>query len=348
MWPAWSALFGLAFGAVVGSFLNVLIYRLPRRLSIAFPPSHCPHCQHQLGVPDLIPMISFLIQCARCRHCRAPIPWRYFWVELWNASLWTYLWWQFLIQDYSPLSFLAYALACSMLIAIFFIDLQHYIIPDELNAILLGIGMLHAVFAPGAPNGWEWASLGSVSWQNALIGAQSSALLFCLIALLGRLLFRKDAMGHGDIKMVRGLGALLMLPAAFVGYGLAIAYGAVIGIAWVMIRARRAKRQEMGSEDEEEPPYQPEPVGSLLTMCLFYLLWLDVALLFFPRKVQERVYTALGQVDSDLPEDALTEEETEPGMLPFGPFLVLGAMTVLIFSAPFVDLVRGYLEYAGF
>jgi leader peptidase (prepilin peptidase)/N-methyltransferase len=331
--PAWSIVFGLAFGAVVGSFLNVLIYRLPRGLSIAFPPSHCPHCQHALGVRDLVPMLSFLVQRGRCRYCRAPIPVRYFIVELWNASLWTYLWWWLLVQNFAPYSFVAYGLCMSLLIAIFFIDLYYFIIPDELNAAILFIGIFHALVAANMPTGWEWAGLGVLSWKNALIGAFVNTALLCSIALLGRVLFGKDAMGHGDIKLMRGLGALLLLPASTIALILALVLGIVIGTAWKWVLPRFM--QLPGSDQEEESDYTPEPLRSLLTWSLLYLFWLDVLLLFLPRKTQEQVYETVSTG---------VDEEVVPGAFPFGPSLVLAAMIVLLFGSLFIPTVRSYLD----
>jgi leader peptidase (prepilin peptidase)/N-methyltransferase len=240
MLPAWSIVFGVAFGAAVGSFLNVLIYRLPRNLSIAFPPSHCPQCGHRLGVRDLFPLLSYLAQGGKCRYCRAPIPVRYFLVELWNAGVWAWLWHQWLVVGESPLRFVFYALAASVLIAIFFIDLQHYIIPDELNVALLVLGLLHAGLLTGAPTDWDWASLGVLNLRNAAIGALVGAALFSAIAILGRIAFRRDAMGHGDIKLVRGMGALLLAPGMLVAFGVSIATGAVLGGLWAYWRARHA------------------------------------------------------------------------------------------------------------
>lgn len=335
--PAWSAVFGFAFGAVVGSFLNVLIYRLPRGLSIAFPPSHCPHCRHALGARDLVPMLSFLVQRGRCRYCRAPIPVRYFLVELWNASLWTYLWWWLLVQSFMPYSFIAYALCMSILIAIFFIDLYYFIIPDELNAFLLFIGILHALLAANTPTGWEWASLGVLNWKNALIAAVAGTALFCFIAILGRLLFRKDAMGHGDIKLARGLGALLLLPASLISLFISLLLGIVIGLAWKLLLPRFMQLPGSDEAEEgEEETYTPEPLRSLLTWSFFYLLWIDILLLFLPRKTQQQVYETVSTG---------VEEEVVPGSFPFGPSLVLAAMVVILFGSYFIPPVRSYLDF---
>ncbi|MCX7925032.1 MAG: prepilin peptidase [Fimbriimonadales bacterium] len=343
MLPAWSIVFGIAFGAAVGSFLNVLIYRLPRNLSIAFPPSHCPACGHRLGVRDLVPLLSYLAQGGKCRYCRVPIPVRYFLVELWNAVVWAWLWHQWLIVGESPLRFVFYALAASVLIAIFFIDLQHYIIPDELNVALLILGLLHAGLLKGAPTDWDWASLGVLSLRNAALGALIGAGLFSLIAILGRVAFRKDAMGHGDIKLVRGMGALLLAPGMLVAFAVAIAAGAILGGLWTLLRSRQAARASHAEEAEEELP-PPEPLASLLLSCALYTLWVDALITLLPRRVQQRVYAALGQPEEELADDSF--EET-PTMLPFGPFLAVGALLVMLFGGAFAGWVRAYIEWAG-
>ncbi len=347
MFPAWSVVFGVAFGAAVGSFLNVLIYRLPRRLSIVFPPSHCPTCQHCLGVVDLIPLLSYLIQGAHCRYCKAKIPPRYFLVELWNATLWGWLWWEWLVVGELPLRFVFYALACSILIAIFFIDLEHYIIPDELNGVLLGLGLLHAGFLTSQSVPWEWASLGILNLSNAVKGALTGTLIFCVIAIVGRIVFRRDAMGHGDIKLVRAMGALLLLPGMLVAFGLAVAGGAVIGGLWAWMRAKRlAVRTEATNDHDSEPELPPEPIGNLLLMCLIYTLWIDILFLFLPSRTQNRIYTALGQpLEEEEEWEAFTEQ---PTTLPFGPFLALATMAVLLWGGIFSDWVRAYLEWSGF
>lgn len=343
MLPFWSIIFGVAFGAAVGSFLNVLIYRLPRNLSIVFPPSHCPVCGHRLGVRDLIPLLSYLFQGGKCRYCRTPIPLRYFIVELWNAAVWAWLWHQWLIVGESPLRFVFYALAASALIAIFFIDLQHYIIPDELNVALLILGLLHAGLLRGAPTDWDWMALGVLNLRNATLGALIGAGLFSLIAILGRIAFRKDAMGHGDIKLVRGMGALLLAPGMLVAFAISIATGAILGGLWTLWRSRRA----MPAQDEQATgePLPPEPLSQLLVSCALYFFWVDALITLLPRRLQQRVYAALGQPEEEIAEEPF--EET-PSMLPFGPFLAVGALLTMLFGAPLASWVRAYLEWAGF
>ncbi|GIV09971.1 MAG: hypothetical protein KatS3mg019_2062 [Fimbriimonadales bacterium] len=346
MLPAWSIVFGVAFGAAVGSFLNVLIYRLPRNLSIAFPPSHCPACEHRLGLLDLFPLLSYLRQGGKCRYCRAAIPIRYFLVELWNASVWAWLWYQWLIVGESPWRFVFYALGASVLIAIFFIDLQHYIIPDELNVALLILGLLHAGVLAGMSTDWSWASLGVLNLRNATLGALMGAGLFSLIAILGRIAFRKDAMGHGDIKLVRGMGALLLAPGMLAAFAISIATGAILGGLWTLWRARQASTAHP-AEDEHETgePLPPEPIGSLLLSCAFYTLWVDALITLLPRRLQQRVYASLGQPEEELVDDSFVET---PTMLPFGPFLAVGALTAMLFGGALSRWVQAYLDWTGF
>jgi leader peptidase (prepilin peptidase)/N-methyltransferase len=116
---------------------------MPLGMSVARPASHCPHCNHYLRPWDNIPLIAFLLLGGRCRFCRAPISWRYFGVELLTASLWVALYWR-LSGDtgISWLNYVAVALFASVLIAVIFIDLDHFFIPDELNwvGVALGVG----------------------------------------------------------------------------------------------------------------------------------------------------------------------------------------------------------------
>lgn len=139
-WFWYAVVFG--YGAIVGSFLNVLIYRMPLGLSVANPPSHCPRCKTKLGFWDNVPLFSFLFLGARCRYCRAPISWRYFGVELLTACLWVALFHRVSGDaGYSWVDFVAQALFAAILVAVIFIDLDHFLIPDELNWLGAALGV---------------------------------------------------------------------------------------------------------------------------------------------------------------------------------------------------------------
>ncbi|MCS7301413.1 MAG: hypothetical protein NZ556_07660, partial [Fimbriimonadales bacterium] len=172
----------------------------------------------------------------------------------------------------------------------------------------------------------------------ALFGAG----LFSLIAILGRLAFRKDAMGHGDIKLVRGLGALLLTPGMLAAFALSIATGAILGGLWTLWRNRRAAAAHANSAYSEPPP--PEPIGSLLLSCLLYMLWVDALIALLPRRAQQRIYATLGLSEEELPDDSF--EET-PTMLPFGPFLAVGALATMLFGGALAGWVQMYLAWTG-
>ena len=139
-WFWYLVVFG--YGTMVGSFLNVLIYRMPLGLSVSRPPSHCPNCNTLLRWWDNVPLLSFLSLGAKCRYCRIPISWRYFGVELLTGALWVTLFWR-LSGDtgVSWVNYVACALFASVLVALIFIDLDHFFVPDELNLVGFVLGL---------------------------------------------------------------------------------------------------------------------------------------------------------------------------------------------------------------
>ncbi len=151
------------YGAIVGSFLNVVIYRLPLGRSLTNPPSKCPNCNYALTFWDNIPILSFLFLRARCRDCKEPISWRYPMVELTCATLWVALYHRIAADTgTSWLDFVFHALFAAVLLALVFIDLDHFIAPDELNwfGLALGIGRDVAVLALAWFTGqYRWAEL---------------------------------------------------------------------------------------------------------------------------------------------------------------------------------------------
>ena len=191
----------------------------------------------------------------------------------------------------------------------------------------------------------ELSGLPLLNLRNAAIGALIGAGLFSVIAILGRIAFRRDAMGHGDIKLVRGMGALLLTPGMLVAFGVSVATGAILGGLWAYWRSRHASAPANDAPTPTDEPLPPEPLGNLLASCLLYILWVDALITLLPRRVQQRVYAALGQPDEELADDAF--EET-PTMLPFGPFLAIGALSVMLFGGTLAAWTRAYFEWAGF
>ncbi|MBS1706700.1 MAG: prepilin peptidase [Armatimonadetes bacterium] len=327
---------GFYIGAAIGSFLNVVIYRMPRGISLGNPKhSFCPNCNHQLGIPDLFPLLSWLVQFGKCRYCRVKVPSRYFWVEMVTGSLWGIFWWQNLVAGTDPFRFVALALFASALVAAIYIDLKFFIIPDQVNAAMLVTGLAYnaVLFAQHSPRSMMWGM--PVAVAGALVGTVS----LWAVAFLGRLAFGKDAMGHGDIKMTRGIGAVLFPAAALASIGVAVILGAFLGIIQILARRKtQDEAKDAGPEDEGE--YVPESLGSLLKCGLGYLLLIDVFGLFVPRLYEwwfgENPFAVEAVEDEDVEVGATT--------IPFGPYLALGAIVLAIFEKPILTAVERYIN----
>lgn len=217
-------LFGLigagALGAVVGSFLNVCIYRLPLGGSIVWPSSACPHCSRELSWYENIPVASFLVLRARCRTCKAPISFRYPFVEALTSALFVWAWWY-----YGPGPLLASRLVfgCA-LIVLFAIDLEHHLLP---NAITL----------PGIVVGFVFSLFTEPGWMASLVGLLGGGGVLYLIAICYYWVRHEEGLGMGDPKMLAMIGAFLGWQLTLVTLMLASLTGTVVGVG--MIAARR-------------------------------------------------------------------------------------------------------------
>ncbi len=188
----WFSVF-FVFGACVGSFLNVVIARLPKEESIVHPGSHCPVCGHEIRGRDNIPIISYLLLLGRCRDCGTPISLRYPVIELLTAAVFALL---YLRWGFSPATFV-YCAFCAALICISAIDIDHMIIPDviSLNAIPIGIAAGIIGVLPG------------MNWKLAIGGALFGGGVLYLVAKLYELTRGAEGMGGGDIKLLAMIGA---------------------------------------------------------------------------------------------------------------------------------------------
>jgi leader peptidase (prepilin peptidase) / N-methyltransferase len=313
----------LVIGAAVGSFLNMLIWRLPRGLSFVDPAkSFCPKCKHSLGPSDLLPLLSWLLGRGRCRYCKEPIAVRYFLVELLTGTLFALLWWQYLIVGYEPVRMTFFMAATAALIAIIFIDWELYIIPDEINAFLLFLGI-----------GLHWY-LGSL--PTAVIGAFWGWAILWGIAFFGRVAFGKDAMGDGDIKMMRGVGAIIGPTLLVANMGIAVLAGLIGGLVGIALES--AKRKSAPPETEEEPFIAtPTPIYLVLLSGVWYLLLLDIVSLFV--KPLDR------WIASKIPQEILEEDENwQPSFtqIPFGPYLAFGTIICMLFAGPIEQVLVEY------
>lgn len=210
-------------GAIVGSFLNVVILRLPDdKQSIVFPASHCPACHNSLAWYENIPLLSFLFLRGKCSSCHHKISFQYPVVELLMATLSVALYYRF------GLSFTTFGffIFCAALLVIIWIDLHHQIIPDAISLPGIAIGFLFSFIND------------FVSWQESLIGLIIGGGVLYLISLLYFLLRKQEGMGGGDIKLLAMLGAFLgfkSLP--FIVFASSIS-GAIIGLAAILIQKK--------------------------------------------------------------------------------------------------------------
>ena len=219
---AYTTLFTL--GLCFGSFLNVVIHRLPRGLSIVTPPSSCPSCGHAIRPYDNVPVLSWLVLSGRCRDCRNRIPWRYPAVELASGLLVL----AFAVQI-GPRAALVPALAFTLaLLAVALIDWDHRIIPDEIS---LG-GACVGLFARG---------LTYEGVMDGLIGALVGGGALWLVATLYRKATGIDGLGGGDVKLAAMIGAFLGWPGVFLTIFGAAAAGSLAG--GVLVVTRRADRR---------------------------------------------------------------------------------------------------------
>lgn len=217
-------------GAVIGSFMNVCIYRLPRNLSIISPSSRCPSCQSPVRPYDNIPIISYLILKGRCRDCGTPISFRYPLVESLNAIMYTLIIWRFGLGWYIPFIFAF----ISGLIVITFIDLDFQIIPDSITLTGILIGLIAATITIPDPFSREHP----VGFINSLIGIVSGGGLFYLIAILGEKAFGQEAMGGGDIKLMAMVGSFLGWKSIILTTFAASLTGSIVGIIYMIIKGK--------------------------------------------------------------------------------------------------------------
>jgi len=205
---------GAAIGLCIGSFLNVVIYRLPIGQSIVTPPSRCRNCGYQLQWYDNIPVLSWLFLRGRCRKCGVGVSIQYPIVELVTGALFVLVIW---MTPPGPLLATRLILVC-ILIALFGIDLEHQILPNVITLPGIAIGVLLSLIAPPG-------------WKDALIGALLGGGVLYAIAGAYYLWRREEGMGMGDVKMLAMIGAFLGWKAVLVTLVLSSFAGAIIGLA---------------------------------------------------------------------------------------------------------------------
>jgi len=235
------------FGAIIGSFLNVCIYRIPRNQSIIFPRSRCSSCRKYIRWYDNIPLLSYGLLKGKCRFCKRKIPFRYFIVEFLGALLFLMLFVNFGFSH----KFWIYGVLTFSLITVTFIDFDFQIIPDRISLGGMGLGFLLSIFIPGLHNQSTWQKGFIASIVGALVGA---GLIYLIMSTgnLGLFLVRrisislkrnsywrkklkryrhiKESMGFGDLKLMGMLGAFLGWKMIIIVFLIAPFLGAPVGL----------------------------------------------------------------------------------------------------------------------
>jgi len=201
-------------GLVIGSFSNVCIYRIPRNESLVWPGSHCPKCSKPIKFYDNIPLISYIILKGKCRNCGEPIPLQYPIVELATGLFYLALYLFYGLQ----LIALVYMMLCSVLIIISFIDLKVEIIPDTISLPFIVIGFVLSFF------------LRYINPLDSMLGIITGGGSLLLVAIFGSKLFKKEAMGGGDIKLAAMIGAFFGWKLTLLSLFLSFFLGSIIGI----------------------------------------------------------------------------------------------------------------------
>jgi prepilin signal peptidase PulO-like enzyme (type II secretory pathway) len=212
------------FGAIIGSFLNVVADRVPQGESVVTPPSHCPHCQKRLQPLDLIPVMSWILLRGRCRHCQTRISWQYPLVEAVTAILWALVYGRYGWTGETIVGLLF----VSFLIPLSVIDWQEWILPDRLTYPLIIIALLLRIWIREEPYGFYLA--------GGILGAG----ILWFLAWISPYLFGKEGMGLGDVKLMAGIGAVIGLTNIL----LALFFASVLGLAAALLLKNRGMAQE--------------------------------------------------------------------------------------------------------
>ncbi|HEX4104214.1 MAG TPA: prepilin peptidase [Candidatus Paceibacterota bacterium] len=242
------------FGLAIGSFVNVLALRYDGEHFLFDPRviggrSHCPHCKHTLRWYELVPVISFVVQRARCRNCGARIGSQYPLVELLSGFIFALV--PFSLQGAPVVLPTLWVIAFEILLLIAYVDIRLRIVPDELN-IFLGIaGIFIAVFTVGYFGMANVSLFGAYAgifglqnnfWIAHLAGALAGAAFFWLLAFVSPFVFKQEGMGMGDVKLALPLGFLFGWPDILLLYGAAFVIGALAGIAMIIARKKAMKQ----------------------------------------------------------------------------------------------------------
>ena len=240
------AFIAFLFGLLIGSFLNVCIFRMPRDISLIDPPrSHCPNCDAQIRWYDNIPVLSFLMLRGKCRDCKAPISLRYPLVELLTGALFSGCVLAFGLHAVS----LKYILFGSSMIALIFADFEERILPDEftIGGTVAGVIMSWFVLLPPGLS-WLFIDAQRRQWMSLAESLLGSVVCAGVLWIVGTLYYKvrhKEGLGFGDVKMVMMIGAFLGLQFTLLTVILGSVIGSVVGLLYIYTTGKNASTYEL-------------------------------------------------------------------------------------------------------
>lgn len=221
--------YSFILGIVIGSFLNVVVYRLPRKENLSYPSSHCPVCNEKIKWYDNLPILSYIALRGKCRVCKTKISIQYPLIELVTGLLFLIVYLKF---GFSLETIKFFAFIC-LLMPISIIDIKNYFIPDSISFSLIFLGFITSFIS-------------RTSLESAFVGAGAYAFVFMMLYGYGEYVFKKEAMGFGDIKLAAGIGSFLGYTSFFNLYifiTLTFVLGAVISLILLRLKIKERTSQ---------------------------------------------------------------------------------------------------------
>ncbi len=242
---AFFTMLSFTWGACIGSFLNVCIYRIPNDLSVVTPRSHCPTCKKPIAWYHNIPILTWLSLRGKCAYCGAPISPRYVLVEALVGVLFLLVWLNFVVVEgyvpplgmggfTDPLLIPIYWLVVSGLVLGTFVDFEHMIIPDRVTLGGIAAGLVLSAVVPSLHGQESW--LGGL--VSSVIGLVVGWGLLWLVAVIGKAIFKQDAMGLGDVKLLGAIGAFFGWQAILFTIMVSSLLGSIVGITLVLAKSK--------------------------------------------------------------------------------------------------------------
>lgn len=240
------AILAALLGLLIGSFLNVCIFRLPRDLSVVVPRSFCPNCEKQIAWYDNVPVLSYLLLGAKCRACSAPISWRYPVVEGISAALFFASVWKLGVSPEAA----KLCVFCALMVGLIFMDLEERILADEFTVGGMTFGFLLSLFLPMPrfvghfllPAQWKESYL---SLGEGLIGGLGPAIALWGIGEIYYRLRGREGLGFGDVKMIALVGSFYGLQGALLTLILGSMAGSVFGLLFIALTKKDSKTYEL-------------------------------------------------------------------------------------------------------